>query len=325
MKALVCSEFAPLDNLRIEEIEPRALDAGEVRIAVAACGINFPDILLAQGKYQVKPPLPFFPGGEVAGTICELGPGVAGLAIGERVMATIFWGGMAEQAVAQAEVIVRVPDGMDLISAAVFQGGHTTSYYALKQRAALAPGETLLVLGAGGGVGMAALQLGRAMGARVIAAVGSAAKAQVLRSEGFEEVIDYGSGDLREAIKELTAGKGVDVVYDPVGGELFEPAARSLCRKGRILVVGFASGEIPKYPVNLALLKETAVVGVNYQQFFRFEREEVERNFAELMEMHAKGLINPRIDRVYPLAQAVDALKAVAAREIVGKAVVRME
>ncbi len=325
MKALVCSEFGPIGQLRVQDVAPPALGERAVRIRVQACGINFPDILLVEGKYQVRPPLPFYPGGEVAGTISEVGAGVTGLKVGQRVMATIFWGGLAEEAVVPAKAIVPVPDEMDMLRAAVFQGGHTTSYHALKQRGTLKSGETLLVLGAGGGVGMAAMQLGRAMGARVIGVVSSARKAEALRAEGFADLIDLGQEDLRKAVGRLTGGEGVDVVFDPVGGELFGQACRTARRNGRILIVGFASGQIGQYATNLALLKENAVIGVNYMSFFEHERAEVERNFAELMEIYRCGAIKPRIDRVFTLDQAVEALAAVADRSAIGKIVVAIQ
>lgn len=324
MKALVCSAYGPIEDLNIADVAAPDLQPGEVRIRVHACGINFPDVLLVQGKYQVRPPLPFFPGGEVAGTIAELGADVEGLAVGQRVMATIFWGGLAELAIAPARAVVPVPDQMDMLTASVFQGGHTTSYYALKQRACLKPGESLLVLGAAGGVGMAAMQIGRAMGARVIGAVGSQEKARVLQQEGFEELIDYGRGNLRDALRDSGLDKGVDVVVDPVGGELFGQAARCVARNARILVVGFASGEIPRYATNLALLKECALVGVNYQQFFEHERDQVAQNFAELIELYARGAVRPRIDRVYPLEDAGRAMRRIAERSVAGKVLVSL-
>lgn len=322
MKALVCAAFGPLEDLRIQEVAPPAVGDQQVLVRVHACGINFPDILLVQGKYQVRPPLPFFPGGEVAGTISGLGAGVTGLHVGQRVMATIFWGGLAEEVLAPVQAVVPVPDSMDMHCAAVFQGGHTTAYHALRQRGTLERGETLLVLGAAGGVGMAAMQIGRALGARVIGAVGSPQKVAALRADGFDELIDYGREDLREAVRTLTGGKGVDVIFDPVGGELFSQACRTAGRNGRILIVGFASGQIGQYATNLALLKENAVIGVNYQQFFTHERAAVDRNFEELMALHERGAIKPRIDRVFPLDDAVQALAAVASRSVMGKVVV---
>jgi len=324
MKALVCTAFGPIEDLRVQEVAVPTPGEQSVRIQVHACGINFPDILLVQGKYQVRPPLPFFPGGEVAGTISALGSGVTGLRVGQRVMATIFWGGLAEEVLAPVAAVVAVPDSMDMLSAAVFQGGHTTAYHALRQRGALQRGETLLVLGAAGGVGMAAMQIGRAMGARVIGAVSSARKLEALRAEGFEDVIDYGRDDLREALNKLTGGQGADVIFDPVGGELFGKACRCARRNGRILIVGFASGQIGQYATNLALLKENAVIGVNYQQFFAKDRATVDRNFEELMALNASGAIRPRIDRVFALDEAVQALAAVADRSVIGKVVVRL-
>lgn len=226
MKAIVCSDFAPLQALSYEDVEPPPLQEGHVRITVQACGINFPDILMVQGKYQVRPDLPFYPGGEVAGEICELADDVTGLAVGQRVMATIFWGGLAEQAVVPAGICIPIPDDMDYLSAAVFQGGHTTSYYALKQCGKLQPGETLLVLGAAGGVGLAAVQLGKAMGARVIAAAGSEEKRACALQNGADEVIDSQNEDLRTRTKELTDGRGADIILDPVGGDAFDQASR---------------------------------------------------------------------------------------------------
>lgn len=240
-------------------------------------------------------------------------------------MATIFWAGLRQEATVQQNALVKLPDDMDMNAAAVFQGGHTTSYFALKQRANLKPGETLLVLGASGGVGMAAMQLGKAMGANVIGAVGSKEKQQVLKSEGFSTVINYGEEDLRETIKSATNGQGIDVVYDPVGGDLFEPATRSLKPNGRVLVVGFAAGEIPSFPINLALLKQISIVGVNYQTFFNEDRAGVEENFSELFEMYRNTQIKPLIDKVYPLEQSADALLLLANRGIIGKAVVELQ
>jgi NADPH2:quinone reductase len=324
MKAIVCSRFAPPDSLSLENVEPRALQEGEVRIEVHACGINFPDILLVQGQYQVRPELPFFPGGEVAGIVSEVADDVSGIEIGQRVMATIFWGGLAELAVAPARSLVSVPDDMDFITASVFQGGHTTSYFALKQRGQLRAGETLLVLGAAGGVGLAAVQLGKALGARVIGAVSSEEKRACVMENGADECINYTQQDLREQVKALTGGRGADVIVDPVGGDLFDSACRGVSVGGRILILGFASGRIPQYPVNLALLKSCAVVGVNYMQFFSDDPQGVRENFAELMQMFADGKIKPQIDTVYHLQEATAALLHVGERRAVGKVVVKL-
>ncbi|MGI9295512.1 MAG: NADPH:quinone oxidoreductase family protein [Pseudomonadales bacterium] len=322
MKAIVCSEFGPVDTLSYMDVEAQPLTSGQALIQVHACGINFPDILLVQGKYQVRPELPFFPGGEVAGVVTEVAADVTTVKKGQRVMATIFWGGLAEQAVAPAKAVVPIPPNIDFITASVFQGGHTTSYYALKQRGQLHAGETLLVLGAAGGVGLAAVQLGKAMGARVIAAVSSEEKRACALRNGADESINYGREDLRERTKALTDGRGADVIFDPVGGDQFDQATRCVNSNGRILVVGFASGRIPQYAVNLALLKSCSIVGVNYQYFFAAERQQVEENFTELMRMVSEGKIKPHIDKVYPLKHAAEALQYVGDRKSIGKVVV---
>ncbi|MFK7733244.1 MAG: NADPH:quinone oxidoreductase family protein [Pseudomonadales bacterium] len=322
MKAVVCSEFAPLDHLSVKDVDSPALKNGQVGIAVHACGINFPDILMVQGKYQVKPELPFYPGGEVAGVVSEVANDVKDIQLGSRVMATIFWGGLAEQAVAAAHTIVPIPEQMDFLTASVFQGGHTTSYYALKQCGHLKPGETLLVLGAAGGVGLAAVQLGKAMGATVIAAVGNEAKQQCVLQHGADFAINYNAEDLKERAKELTNGRGADVILDPVGGDVFDIASRCVNSQGRILIVGFASGRIPKYSVNLALLKSCSLIGVNYQHFFATEHAQVEQNFKELMQMVAQEKIKPHIDKVFSLDESVKALQHVEQRKAIGKVVV---
>lgn len=324
MKAIICSEFGPVDNLTLESVVPRPLLAGEVRINVHSCGVNFPDILIVQGKYQQKPPLPFSPGGEVAGDIIELGEDVTVLEVGQRVMATIFWGGMAEQAVAPTSAVIPIPDSLDYNTASVFQGGHLTSYHALKQRAQLRRGETLLVLGAAGGVGTAAVQLGKAMGAHVIAAASTQEKCNFALENGADEAINYNDQDLKKAVKELTGGAGADVIYDPVGGEVFDAATRCIAWNGRLLVVGFASGTIPHYPANLALLKGCAVVGVFYQAFTEKQPADAQQNIVELMQMVTDGRVEPKIDKTFRLEQAADALNYVGSRRAIGKVVVRV-
>lgn len=324
MKAVVCSEFGGAQALTVESVDPRPLRAGEVRIKVQACGVNFPDILIVEGKYQQKPPLPFSPGGEVAGDITELGEGVTGFEVGQRVMATIFWGGMAEQAVAPVAAVIPIPASLDYATASVFQGGHLTSYHALKQRACLRDEETLLVLGAAGGVGTAAVQLGKAMGATVIAAASTQEKCDFARANGADEVINYSSQDLKETVKALTDGRYADVIFDPVGGEIFDLAARCIAWNGRLLVVGFASGTIPKYAVNLALLKGCSVVGVNYMGFSMKQPADAQRNIIELVQMVEEGKICPKIDKEFPLDRAADALNYVGSRRAVGKVVVRV-
>lgn len=322
MKAIVCSQFGPVEDLEVAEVEPPNLAKEQVRIDVHACGINFPDILMVQGKYQLKPELPFHPGGEVAGVVSEVAEGVSTVQKGQRVMANIFTGGLVEQALAPAQVVVPIPEEMDFLTASVFQGGHTTSYYALKQRGQLRSGETLLVLGAAGGVGLAAVQLGKAMGAKVIAAVGSEEKQACALQHGADETINYNKDELRSSIDALTHKRGVDVILDPVGGDVFDKAVRCIKPDGRILVVGFASGRIPQYAVNLALLKSCSLVGVNYLHFFNAERHQVEENLAELMLMVKQGKIKPHIDKIYSLEDATEALAYVGERKAMGKVVV---
>lgn len=322
MKALLCKEVGDVENLKLETISLPVVGKGMVRIKVHACGVNFPDILMVQGKYQVSPDLPFVPGGEVAGIVIDVGEGVDNVQLGQRVMATIFWGGMAEEAVTKAETVVSIPEDMDFLTASVFQGGHTTVYYALKQRGQLQRGETLLVLGAAGGVGSAAVQLGKAMGAKVIAAVSSREKAQSALDNGADEVVNYSQDNLKDKVKELTDGRGVDVVLDPVGGDQFDLAVRAVSFNSRILVVGFASGRIPTYATNLSLLKGSSLIGVNYMAFFGLDRVAVEENFVELMAMAAEGKIKPQVDKVFPLEDGAKALAYVGDRKAKGKVVV---
>lgn len=321
MRAMQCRAFGPVDDLVLDEVATPVPGPGEVRLRVAACGVNFPDVLIVQGKYQFKPEPPFAPGGEVSGTIAELGLGVEGFAVGDPVIATTIWGGFAEELVTPADRLLRRPDSMDEVTAAGFALTYGTSYHALVQRAAIRPGETLLVLGAAGGVGIAAIQIAKALGARVIAAASSAAKLEVARAQGADELVNYSEDGYRDRLKALTGGRGVDVAYDPVGGALFEPTLRSMAWNGRYLVVGFASGEIPKVPANLTLLKGCAVVGVFWGQFRRVEPGLDADNFRRLFELHAAGKIRPLISATYPLERAREALHALAERRVTGKVV----
>lgn len=321
MKAVMCHRFGPPSSLVLEERDPLHAGPGQLVISVAACGVNFPDTLIIQGLYQYKPKLPFSPGGEIAGVVKEVGAGVSTFAIGDRVIAATSWGGFAEEVVAEAERTMAMPAGMDFETAAAFTLTYGTSHHALKDRAALQPGETLLVLGAAGGVGLAAVELGKAMGARVIAAASSADKLAVCREHGADELIDYTSEDLRTRIKLLTDGRGVDVVYDPVGGSFSEPALRSMAWRGRFLVVGFAAGKIPSLPLNLVLLKGCAIVGVFYGAFARAEPERNQANLAELIRWVAEGRLRPHISARYPLAQAAEALQVLLDRKVQGKVV----
>ncbi|HEY4659231.1 MAG TPA: NADPH:quinone oxidoreductase family protein, partial [Gemmatimonadaceae bacterium] len=262
MKAVLCRAFGPIEDLVVEDVPSPRAGKGEVLIAIKACGVNFPDVLLVQGKYQVKPELPFSPGVEVAGIVTAVGEGVTHVRPGDPVAASPPHGGFAEEVVAPGRSVMPLPPGLDLKVAAAFTLAYGTAYHALKDCARLAPGETLLVLGAAGGVGLAAVELGKLMGARVIAAASSQAKLATCERFGAHEVINYEQDDLREAVNRATGGKGVDIVYDPVGAGFAEPAIRSLAWRGRYLVIGFAGGDIPRIPLNLALLMERSIIGV---------------------------------------------------------------
>lgn len=324
MKAVLCKEFGPPESLVIEEVADPKPGPGQVVVDVQATGVNFPDVLIIQNLYQFKPELPFSPGGEVAGVISELGEGVSGVNVGDAVIAMTGHGGMAEKIAVDAGRLMPLPDGIEPTVAASFCMTYGTSYHALKQRAQLQPGETLLVLGAAGGVGITAVELGKLMGARVIAAASTAEKLEVARQAGADEVINYSEENLKDRVKELTGGQGADVIYDPVGGELFDQCMRCINWKGRLLVVGFASGEIPKLPVNLTLLKGCQVVGVFWGSFTAREPEVNAENFQELFAMLEKGQIKPLVSKVFPFEQGADAIAHLAGRKAVGKVVVEI-
>ncbi len=321
MKAVVCKEYGPPEKLVVEEIPPPPLGPGQVRVRVRACGVNFPDTLIIENKYQFKPPLPFSPGGEVAGEVIEVAPDVKNVRPGERVIATGLCGGYAEEMVTEATNVMAVPPGMDDITAAGFTMVYATSLHALRQRARLAAGETLLVLGAAGGVGLAAVELGKLLGARVIAAASSPAKLELCRRYGADETIDYSKESLKQRTKELTAGAGADVIYDPVGGDLFDQAIRCINWKGRLLVVGFASGRIPQVPANLVLLKGCEVVGVFWGAFAAREPDLNRENLALLGRWYQEGRIRPHVSATYPLERAADALRDLIERRATGKLV----
>lgn len=322
MKAIICTEYGGPELLKYIETEDPSLGEKEVLIEVAACAVNFPDVLIIQNKYQFKPELPFSPGGEVAGVIASVGPGVKHLQIGQRVLALCGWGGFAEKVKVSADRVFPVPSFMDDITAASTLYTFGTAYHALKDRAELKAGETLLVLGASGGVGLAAVELGKVMGAKVIAAASTAEKLAICQEKGAEHLINYETEDLKEKIKEITAGKGVDVVLDVVGDKYAEPALRSMAWKGRYLVVGFAAGEIPKLPFNLALLKGCAVMGVFWGRFASEEPKQSQQNLMELVGMIQAGKIKQHIYKTYSLEEAPQALKDMMERKVVGKAVV---
>ena len=324
MKALLCKEHGLPDTLSVEDIQSLTASPGKVVITVGACSINFPDTLMIRNMYQFKPDLPFSPGSEVAGIIKETGDGVKHLKPGDRVFALCGWGGLAEEVEVDAKRVFPLLPGMDFITGASVMYNYGTSYHALKDRALLQPGETLLVLGAGGGVGLAAVELGKLMGATVIAAASTDEKLKVCKDKGADHTINYTKEDIRETIKTLTNGKGIDVVYDPVGDKYAEPALRSMAWKGRYLVVGFAAGEIPKIPLNLALLKGCAIVGVFWGQFAEKEAGNNMTNIRELAGFLMKGKLKPHIYKVYSLDEASVAISDLMNRKVVGKAVVVM-
>ena len=321
MKAVVCKEFAPYQNLAVEEVETPTAATGQVVIDVAAAGVNFPDILLVEGKYQMKPPLPFIPGGEVSGTIAKIGEGVEGFKIGDRVVAATLLDGFAEKVATSAAQVAPIPDAMPFEEAAALITTYATTIHALKQRAELKAGETLVVLGAGGGVGTAACQLGKAYGARVIVCARGADKLAAAEQAGADELVDYDKEDLKARLKELTGGKGADVVYDAVGGPFSEPAMRGLGWGGRFLVVGFAAGDIPKMPLNLALLNSRDIRGVFWGAWAGQFPQENGKNMAELFALYAKGQIKPMVSASYPLADVTKAFDDLMQRRVKGKVV----
>lgn len=322
MKALLCTEFGTPDKLSLADIPVPDVKAGHLLIEVKACGVNFPDTLMIQNKYQFKPDLPFSPGGEITGVVKELGDGVKGFKVGDRVFALTGWGGMADIVVVEATRCVPIPPMIDFVSGAAFFYNHSTSYHALKDRAELKAGETLLVLGAGGGVGLAAVELGKLMGATVIAAASSDEKLAVCKEKGADHLINYGKSDLRDSLKSIVGEKGIDVVYDPIGDKYAEPAIRAMAWKGRYLTVGYAAGDIPKIPLNLALLKGCAILGVFWGSFVQRESTKAFQNTVELANFLIQGKVKPHIHKVYSMADAHQALQAIMNRNVIGKAVV---
>lgn len=322
MKAVLCKTLGPASDLVLEEVASPAPKRNEIVLDVHAAGVNFPDTLIIEGKYQFQPPLPFSPGGEAAGVVAATGEKAGDFKVGDRVMALTGWGAFAEQVAVPFYNVLPIPITMDFTTAAAFGMAYGTSMHALAQRGQLKAGETLLVLGASGGVGLAAVEIGKAMGARVIAAASSAEKLAIAKAAGADELIDYRQASLRDEIKRLTGGLGVDVIYDPVGGELFEQAVRGLAWNGRMLVVGFASGTIPQLPVNLTLLKGAAVIGVFWGAFAQRQPENNAANFRQLFAWHAEGKVKPLVSQTYPLAEAGAAIERLAQRQAVGKLVV---
>ena len=322
MRAVVCKQWGGPEALVIENITLPDPKAGEVKIRVRAAGVNFPDVLIIQKKYQLQPPLPFTPGAEISGDVISVGEGVTHLKAGDRVVSFCGIGGFAEEVIAPAAVTLPMPHGIDYPLAAVFSLAYGTSWHAVRDRAALQAGETMLVLGAAGGVGLAAVEIGKALGARVVAAASTDEKLEVCKQHGADAVINYRSGDLREAIKRECGKNGPDVIYDPVGGKFAEPAFRSIAWRGRYLVVGFADGEIPALPLNLALLKGASLVGVYWGEFAKREPVNNQKGMAEMFGWIREGKLKPRISKTYKLEEAPQALMDMAARKVTGKVVI---
>ena len=321
MHAWLCENPTGVDALSWKELPTPQPKAGEVLIEIKAASLNFPDLLIVQNKYQTKPPLPFVPGSEYAGVVQAVGEGVKHLQVGQNVACLSGTGGFGTHTIAPAALCLALPDGFSHVDAAAFIMIYATSWHALMDRAQLKAGETVLVLGAAGGVGTAAIQIAKAAGARVIAAASTAEKCALCTALGADATINYASGNLRDEIKRLTDGKGPDVIYDPVGGDYAEPALRSIAWRGRYLVVGFAAGAIPSLPLNLALLKGASIVGVFWGEFARREPKANTAMMAELASWYAQGRIKPVIDRTMPMAELKAAYAYMGSREVMGKLV----
>jgi NADPH2:quinone reductase len=325
VRAVLCREFGPPESLVVEDVDEPTAGDGQVVVDVQACAVNFPDVLIIQDLYQFKPPLPFSPGAEIAGVVSSVGSAVNGVSVGDRIFASTGWGGLAEKIAVDARGVIPIPDSVDFVHASAFLYAYGTSHYALKDRARLQPGETLVVLGAAGGVGLAAVEIGALMGAKVIAAASSDDKLELCREYGAAETINYATEDLKGRIRELTGGAGADAVYDPVGGPYSEPALRSTAWDGRFLVIGFAAGEIPAVPLNLALLKGCQIVGVFWGAFVGRDPEGHRRNVEELMGWWRDGRLRPHVSSTYPLERAAEAIRELADRKAKGKVVVTVE
>ena len=321
MHAWLCENPTGVDALTWKEMLTPTPKAGEVLLAIKAASLNFPDILIVQNKYQIKPPLPFVPGSEYAGTIEAVGEGVTHLKVGQAVACLSGTGGFATHTVAPAALCMPLPPGFPMVDAAAFIMIYATSHHALVDRAQLKAGETVLVLGAAGGVGTAAIQIAKAMGARVIAAASTQEKCDLCTKIGADATINYSKENLRDAIKTLTDGKGPDVIYDPVGGDFAEPAFRSIAWRGRYMVVGFASGPIPALPLNLTLLKGASIIGVFWGDFARREPKANTAMMMELAQWYAQGKIKPVIDRTMPMAELKAAYAHMGSRGVMGKLV----
>jgi NADPH2:quinone reductase len=323
MKAVLCTHFGPPEDLQIADLAPPQAGPGQAVVQIKAAALNFFDTLIIAGKYQNKPPFPFSPSAEFAGVVESLGAGAGGLQPGDRVMGYSGWGAAREAIAVSTEQLVKIPDDLDFERAAGLTVTYATTLYALRERAALQPGETLVVLGASGGTGLATIEIGKIMGARVIACASSDDKLAFALQHGADETINYASDDLRSALKKLGGERGIDVIYDPVGGSYAEPALRSLGWLGRYLVIGFAAGEIPKIPLNLALLKSCDIRGVAWGAWARREPRAQQALMAQLVEWCAQGKLSAHVHAVYPLAEIATALKSFGDRSVMGKILLR--
>lgn len=319
MKAIVCNSFGPIQDIEYKEINEPIIEENSVIIDVKSIGVNFPDGLLVQGKYQLKPETPFTPGMEVAGNIIKIGSNISKFKVGDKVAALSQLGGYAEQALVKESSVFKIPEKMSFDDSCALLCAYGTSHYALKQRGNLKKDETLVVLGASGSTGIAAIQIGKIIGAKIIAVASSEEKQKIAKEYGADIILGY--DNLKEKLKTLTDGKGVDVIFDPVGGDIFDTVARTMARKGRLLVIGFASGTIPKLAVNLALVKEFSVVGVFWGAFARGEPQEYAENMIELFDWHQKGLVKPLIEDHYNLSEAAMVLEKILDRGVKGKVI----
>jgi NADPH:quinone reductase len=324
MRAVLCKEWGGPERLSVEEVPSPPMRAGAVRVAVHAAGINFADLLLITGQYQEKPALPFTPGAEASGTVTEVGTGVSNVKPGDRVIALAGLGAYAEEIVVDAARVMPMPAKMDFAAAAGFPIAYGTSHGALDWRARLQPGEWLLVYGAAGGVGLTAVEIGKAMGARVIACAGGPEKLAVAKQYGADFLIDYSREDIRAKVKEITGGRGVDVVYDPVGGDAFDAALRSIAWEGRVVIIGFASGRIPQIPANIALVKNISIIGFYWGSYQSRRPELLQTSFAQLFRWFEEGKLKPHISQMFDLKHVADALELMRQRKSTGKVVLKM-
>ncbi|HZS85453.1 MAG TPA: NADPH:quinone oxidoreductase family protein [Stellaceae bacterium] len=321
MRAVLCKAFGPPESLVVESVVPPALRPGTARVAVHAAGVNFADTLMIAGRYQERPPFPFTPGLEIAGEVLEVAADVTGLTPGARVLGTMEAGGYADEAVLPAASLTLLPDAMDYVTAAGFPVAYGTSHGALEWRARLRPGETLLVHGAAGGVGLTAVEIGKAMGATVIATAGSAEKLAIAKAHGADHLVDYAQESIRDRVRELTEGRGADVVYDPVGGDAFDASLRAIAWEGRILVIGFAGGRVPQIPANILLVKNCDVIGFYWGSYRKRRPDALRRSYEQLLAWFTAGKLKPHVSERYDLAEVAEALRALTTRRSTGKVV----